>query len=145
MAENLSVSNMVKNKHLSKSISDASWSAFFKWVGNIAERDGFHFHQVAPKNTSQTCSSCGQKAPKKLSLAIRTFKCQACGTSLDRDHNAAINILLRAAAALRGERWVTTLNETRNKNEARDLDLQKATQLLLFDAPTKPKSLGLGS
>ncbi|MDE0016778.1 MAG: transposase [Candidatus Poribacteria bacterium] len=145
VAENLSVSNMVKNKHLSKSISDASWSAFFKWVGNIAERDGFHFHQVDPKNTSQTCSSCGQKAPKKLSLAIRTFKCQACGTSLDRDHNAAINILLRAAAALRGERWVTTLNETRNKNEARDLDLQKATQLLLFDAPTKPKSLGLGS
>ena len=145
VAENLSVSNMVKNKHFSKSISDASWSAFFKWVGNIAERDGFHFHQVDPKNTSQTCSSCGKKSPEKLSLAIRTFNCQACGTSLDRDHNAALNILFRAAAAHRGERWVTTLYETRNKNEARDLDLQKATQLLLFDAPTKPKSLGLGS
>ena len=138
VAENLSVSNMVKNKHLSKSISDASWSTFFKWCGNIAERDGFHFHQVDPKHTSQTCSSCGQKSPKKLSLAIRTFKCSFCGTVLDRDHNAALNILLRAAAAHRGERWVTTLCEARNKNEARDLDLQNATQLTLFSAIASP-------
>ena len=40
------------------------------------------------------------------------------GTSLDRDHNAAINILLRAATALRGERWITDLYEARNTNEA---------------------------
>ena len=146
VAEDLRVSNMVKNKHLSKSISDASWGTFFKWCADIAERDGLHFHQVDPKNTSQTCSSCGKKSPKKLSLAIRTFDCSFCGNpSLDRDHNAAINILFRAAAALRGERWVTTLNETRNKNEARDEGLIDAVQLTLFDALNKPKSLGLGS
>ena len=144
VAEGLRISNMVKNKHLSKSISDASWATFFEWCGNIAERDGFHFHQVDPKNTSQTCSCCGKKSPKKLSLAIRTFNCQSCGNSMDRDHNAAQNILFRAAAALRGERWVTTLTEARNTNEARDLDLQNADQLLLFD-DHKPKSLGLGS
>ncbi len=138
VGENLNTSNMVKNKHLSKSISDASWSTFFAWCGNIAERDGFHFHQVAPKNTSQTCSSCGEKSPKRLSLGVRTFRCQFCGTFLARDHNAAINILLKAAAALRGERWVTTLTETRNKNEARDEGLQNAKQLLLFDAMTSP-------
>ena len=114
VAENLNISNMVKNKHLSKSISDASWGKFFEWAGNIAERDGFHFHQVNPKNTSQTCSACGKKLPKKLSLATRTFECESCGTVLDRDHNAALNILLRAACALRGERWVTNLTETRN-------------------------------
>ncbi|MCY3724463.1 MAG: transposase [Candidatus Poribacteria bacterium] len=114
VAEDLSVSNMVKNKYLSKSISDASWGKFFEWAGNIAERDGFHFHQVNPKNTSQTCSSCGRKAPKKLSLSARTFNCGYCGRSVDRDHNAAINILLRAACAHRGERWVTNLTETRN-------------------------------
>ena len=114
VAEDLSVSNMVKNKHLSKSISDASWSTFFEWCGNIAERDGFHFYQVNPKNTSQTCSACGKKSPKKLSLAIRTFKCRFCGNSIGRDHNAALNILLRAACAHRGERWVTNLYETRN-------------------------------
>ena len=145
VAEDLRVSNMVKNKHLSKSISDASWGTFFEWCADIAERDGLHFHQVDPKNTSQTCSCCGQKAPKKLSLSVRTFNCAYCGTSMDRDHNAAQNILYRAAAALRGERWVTTLIEARNKNEARDSDLQKATQLTLFSSYRFPKSLGLGS
>ena len=114
VAESLRVSNMVQNKHLSKSIADASWGTFFEWCGNIAERDGFHFHQVDPKNTSQTCSACGEKSQKKLSLAIRTFDCQSCGVSLDRDHNAALNILFRAACAHRGERWVTNLYETRN-------------------------------
>ncbi|MCY4571146.1 MAG: transposase [Candidatus Poribacteria bacterium] len=114
VAENLNTSNMVKNKHLSKSISDASWTTFFEWCVSIAERDGLHFHQVDPKNTSQTCSVCGEKSQKKLSLAIRTFDCQFCGTSLDRDHNAALNILFRAACARRGERWVTNLYETRN-------------------------------
>ena len=129
VAENLRVSNMVKNKHLSKSISDASWGTFFEWAGNIAERDGFHFHQVDPKNTSQTCSACGKKAPKKLSLSVRTSNfnhryfelyqsrvvwLKFCGNSIDRDHNAALNILLRAACAHRGERWVTNLYETRN-------------------------------
>ena len=138
VAEDLRVSNMVQNKHLSKSISDASWATFFKWCADIAERDGLHFHQVDPKNTSQNCSCCGQKAPKKLALSVRTYNCGYCGHSMDRDHNAAINILLRAAAALRGERWVTTLCETRNKNEARDAGLQNATQLTLFDAFTSP-------
>ena len=139
VAENLNTSNMVRNKHLSKSISDASWGIFFKWCADIAERDGLHFHQVDPKNTSQTCSSCGQKSPKKLSLAIRTFDCSFCGTSLDRDHNAARNILYKAAAAFRGERWVATLNEARNKNEARDTGFETAEQLLLFnDLLTSP-------
>ena len=133
VAENLRVSNMVKNKHVSKSISDASWATFFEWCASmVSERDGLHFHQVDPKNTSQTCSACGEKSQKKLSLAIRTFNCQFCGNSMDRDHNAAQNILYRAAAALRGERWVTTLSEARNTNEARDAGLQNATQLLLF-------------
>ena len=141
VAENLNTSNMIQNKHLSKSISDASWSTFFEWAGNIAERDGFQFHQVDPKNTSQTCSCCGQKSAKKLSLAIRTFDCSFCGTSLDRDHNAALNILLRAACAHRGERWVTTLYETRNTNKARDAGLENAKQLLLFDGLLQVPSL----
>ena len=138
VAEALSISNMVKNKHLSKSISDASWATFFKWCADIAERDGLHFHQVDPKNTSQIGSCCGQKAPKKLALSVRTFNCGYCGKAMDRDHNAAQNILFRAATALRGERWVATLCEARNKNEARDAGLQGATQLTLFNALTSP-------
>ena len=142
VAEDLRISNMVKNKHLSKSISDASWATFFQWCADIAERDGLHFHQVDPKNTSQTCSCCCQKAPKKLSLSVRTFNCGYCGNSLDRDHNAAINILFRAAAALRGERWVATLNEARNKNEATKISgFKTAEQLLLFNAVNTSPSL----
>ena len=141
VAENLNTSNMIQNKHLSKSISDASWATFFQWAGNIAERDGFHFHQVDPKNTSQTCSCCGKKSAKKLSLAIRTYDCSFCGTSLDRDHNAAINILLRAACAHRGERWVTDLYEARNTNKARDAGFEDAEQLLLFNALLTSPSL----
>ena len=143
VAEDLDISNMVKNKHLSKSISDASWATFFKWCADIAERDGLHFHQVNPKDTSQTCSCCGIKSPKKLSLAIRTFNCQFCGTSLDRDHNAALNILFRAAAALRGERWVTSLYETRNNpSEAFGFN---PDQLSLFDGLIQAHALAWGS
>jgi putative transposase len=144
VTEDLGVSNMVKNKHLSKSISDASWATFFEWAGNIAERDGFHFHQVDPKNTSQICSCCGEKAPKKLALSVRTFNCGYCGFSLDRDHNAALNILFRAAAALRGERWVATLYEARN-NPNKALGFTNAKQLSLFDGLNKPRALARGS
>ena len=104
----------------------------FEWAGNmVSERDGFHFHQVDPKNTSQICSCCGQKAPKKLALSVRTFNCGYCGFSLDRDHNAALNILFRAAAALRGERWVATLYEARN-NPNKALGWTNAKQLVLL-------------
>ncbi len=144
VTEDLGVSNMVKNKHLSKSISDASWATFFEWAANIAERDGFHFHQVDPKNTSQICSCCGEKAPKKLSLSVRTFNCGYCGFSLDRDHNAALNILFRAAAALRGERWVATLYEARN-NPNKAFGWTNAKQLSLFDVLNKPRALARGS
>ena len=143
VAEDLGIANMVQNKHLSKSISDASWGLFFKWCADIAERDGLHFHQVNPKDTSQTCSCCGIKPPKKLSLAIRTFNCSFCGTILDRDHNAALNILFRAAAALRGERWVATLCETRNNpNEA--FGFKNPNQLSLFDGLTQASRFSAG-
>ncbi len=109
VSEDLEVSNMIKNKHLSKSISDASWATFFDWCASIAERDGLHYHKVNPRNTSQTCSFCGVKSAEKLSLVVRTFRCPNCGKTIDRDHNAALNILFRAAEALRGEHWVTDL------------------------------------
>ena len=145
VTEDLGVSNMVKNKHLSKSISDASWATFFEWAANmVSERDGFHFHQVDPKNTSQICSCCGEKAPKKLALSVRTFNCGYCGFSLDRDHNAALNILFRAAAALRGERWVATLYEARN-NPNKAVGFTNAKQLSLFDVINKPRALARGS
>jgi len=114
VAEKLKPSNMVKNRHLAKSISDASWGMFFDWCKWVAKRDGKHFHQVPPHHTSQTCSACCQRSPIKLKLSERVFHCKSCGLKLDRDHNAALNILYRAACALRGEVWDTILCEARN-------------------------------
>ena len=114
VAEKLKPSNMVKNRYLAKSISDASWGLFFDWCGWVAKRDGKHFHQVPAHQTSQTCSECCQKSPVKLKLSERVFHCKFCGLKLDRDHNAALNILHRAACALRGEVWEAILYETRN-------------------------------
>ena len=115
VSEKLKPSNMVKNRYLAKSISDAAWGMFFDWCDWVAKRDGKHFHQVPPYQTSQTCSECCQKSKVKLGLSQRVFHCKSCGNlKLDRDHNAALNILHRAACALRGEVWDTILYETRN-------------------------------
>ena len=114
VAEKLKPSNMVKNRHLARSISDASWGMFFDWCEWAAKRDRKHFHQVPPHHTSQTCSTCCQRSPVKLKLSERLFHCPFCGLKLDRDHNAALNILFRAACTLRGEVWDTILAETRN-------------------------------
>ena len=115
VSENLKTKNMVKNRYLAKSISDAAWGIFFDWCNWVAKRDGKHSHQVPPHNTSQACSECCQKSEVKLKLSDRLFHCKSCGLKLDRDHNAALNILHRAACALRGEVWDTILYETRNQ------------------------------
>ena len=145
VAEALTPANMVKNKNLSKSIYDAAWTTFFECCASIAERDGLHFHQVDARNTSQTCSCCGQKSPKKLTLRDRRFQCGYCGLDMDRDHNAARNILYRAAGVLRGERWVTTLIEARSRELQKIWRLLSPNQTTLFDAMlNNPNLKGLG-
>ena len=89
--EDLQVRNMVKNHKLAKSISDASWSMFRDWVEYFAKVFGKVAIAVPPQYTSQNCSTCG--ATVKKSLSERTHQCSHCGTVLDRDHNAALNIL----------------------------------------------------
>lgn len=88
--EDLKVKNMVKNHHLAKSISDASWSQFCSWLEYFGRVFGVGIIAVPPHYTSQNCSGCGATVLK--SLSTRTHTC-ACGTVLDRNHNAALNIL----------------------------------------------------
>ena len=76
---------------LNKSILDASWSMFRSALCYKAENAGRKFLEVNPAYTSQDCHSCGYRAKKKLS--DRWHLCPKCGVSLDRDMNAAINIL----------------------------------------------------
>jgi len=91
--EDLQVKNMVKNSKLAKSISDAAWSQFAQWLQYLGKVYGKTVVAVAPQYTSQNCSSCGSTVKK--SLSVRTHACK-CGTVLDRDHNAALNILAKA-------------------------------------------------
>jgi len=88
--EDLAVRNLVKNHKLAKSISDVSWSLFAQWLKYFAQVYGRIVVAVPPQYTSQDCSSCGNRIKK--SLSERTHICQ-CGCVLDRDENAAINIL----------------------------------------------------
>ena len=88
--EDLRVRNLVKNRHLAKSISDAAWSLFRQWLEYYAKVLGRIVVAVPPHYTSQRCSSCGEVVKKTLSQ--RTHVCK-CGCTLDRDHNAALNIL----------------------------------------------------
>ncbi|MBW4448095.1 MAG: transposase [Spirirestis rafaelensis WJT71-NPBG6] len=89
--EDLNVKNMVKNRHLAKSISDAGWSTFRQWLEYFGHKYGKVTVAVPPHNTSQNCSNCGLKVKK--SLSTRTHVCPHCGYVEDRDVNASINIL----------------------------------------------------
>src|SRR3990167_2247904 len=92
--ENLNIKNMVKNKYLSKSIHDAGWGMFLNILKCKAESAGRWYQEISPNRTSQKCSFCGKVVKK--SLAVRMHNCPYCGLSLDRDVNAALNILQKA-------------------------------------------------
>ena len=84
---------MVRNRHLAKSISDAGWGRFIGMIAYKAESAGGRVIQVNPRNTTQMCSRCGERVEKTLSNRIH--ECPLCGLKMDRDHNAALNILAR--------------------------------------------------
>jgi putative transposase len=89
--EKLNIRGMLKNHCLSKSIADAAWSQLVSLTSYKAENAGRRAVQVNPRNTSQMCSGCGELA--EIDLSVRIFHCTGCGLVIDRDHNAAINIL----------------------------------------------------
>jgi len=92
--EDLTVNRMLKNRRLSKSISDAAWSSFFSNLFAKAVEAGRIIFAVNPAYTSQTCSDCGYRktGEEKLLLDYRVFDCPSCGLHIDRDLNAALNI-----------------------------------------------------
>jgi putative transposase len=90
--EDLRMSNMLKNHCLAKSISDTSWYQFRIFLEYFGKMFGRITIAVNPAYTSQECSNCGEIVKK--SLSTRTHACK-CGCEMDRDHNAAVNILNR--------------------------------------------------
>jgi putative transposase len=89
--EDLNVREMIQNLPTAKSILDAAWSEFFRQLTYKAEWAGRKLVIVNPAYTSQTCSKCGYR--QKMPLDKRIYCCPKCGQQIDRDHNAAINIL----------------------------------------------------
>jgi putative transposase len=100
--EDLRVANMVKNRHLAKSISDAGWRAFRTWLEYLAMVFGKTVVVVPPEYSTQKCSRCGTLVKKTLSE--RTHICPTCGLVLGRDHNSGKVILSRGLALLQRER-----------------------------------------
>jgi putative transposase len=88
--ERLNIQGMVKNRCLAKSIQDAAWNQLIQFTTYKAANAGRLSVQVDPRGTSQLCSACGAMVLKHLSQRIH--QC-CCGVTLDRDHNAALNIL----------------------------------------------------
>ena len=90
--EDLNIANMLKNHKLAKSIVDASWGILINNTIYKAERAGKYCIKVNPRNTSKQCSYCGN-IMEELSLDIREYHCSKCGLTMDRDDNAAVNVL----------------------------------------------------
>ena len=95
--EDLRIKNLVKNHCLAKSINDAAWYQFREWLEYFGQKMGKITIAVAPHYTSQNCSNCGETVKKTLST--RTHIC-SCGCILDRDENAAINILKKGLSTV---------------------------------------------
>lgn len=92
--EDLKINKMIKDsnekKNLRKTILDSGWNSFTQKLSYKVEETGTRLVKVNPKNTTKMCSNCGLLVPKELSERIH--KC-SCGLILDRDINAALNIL----------------------------------------------------
>jgi putative transposase len=98
--EDLSINRMKESsfKVLNREISDAAWTSFINKLTYKAEWAGKLVVKVNPAYTSQDCSHCGYRVEKKLSTRIH--ECPSCGLVLDRDINAALNILALGTQSL---------------------------------------------
>lgn len=96
--EDLNTAGMVKNHHLAKAVSDAAFGEFRRQLEYKTARTGARLHVVDRwYPSSKICSACGA-VKAKLSLNERVYRCDGCGLVMDRDLNAAVNILVAGSA-----------------------------------------------
>ena len=104
ICEDLAVKNMMKSRHLSKSIASVGWSQFLTMVQYKMERAGKYFRKISRwYPSSQTCGCCGYKNTDVKDLSIRKWICPKCGTWHDRDVNAQQNIYKLGVKMLQDE------------------------------------------
>ena len=94
--ENLEIPNMVRNPHLARAIHEQQWGTLVRMLTYKAESAGGSVVRVPPHHTSRECSACGRR--RDMPLSVRTYRC-SCGLVLDRDVNAARNVLQRGMSA----------------------------------------------
>lgn len=112
-AEDLNVKGIMANHHLAKSVADAGWSEFIRQIKYKSEWNGVHFGQIDRFfPSSKRCHACGW-INQSLTLADREWTCQGCGHVVDRDLNAAQNILLFGTKQIALDRRESTLSEKR--------------------------------
>lgn len=87
-------SNVRPKAALNRALADVAPASFIQTLRYKAERAGGQLIEVPPHGTSKNCSACGEPVAKTLKMRIH--RCLHCGLTMDRDHNAARNILLRA-------------------------------------------------
>ena len=110
IVETLKVKNMVKNRKLSRHISDAAWSKFNLFLGYKAANAGKHSIKIDPwYPSSKTCSCCGFKR-ETMELSVRIWTCEGCRTVHDRDENAATNIRSQGLIAMKAAGLVVSAN-----------------------------------
>ena len=136
--EDLNVAGMVKNRRLARSVSDASLGEFRRQLDYKTARTGAALRVIDRwYPSSKTCSKCG-RVKAKLSLSERVYHCDACGLSIDRDLNAAINIRVAGSAP-------ETVNAHRG-TVSRSNQLGRATRVPLKCEPSKrPSAVRLGA
>ncbi len=96
--ERLNIAGMMKNHHLARTIGEASWGRLVQYLQYEAESAGCVVFGIDPRGTTQECSGCGyiKEGEEKLKLEDRTYHCNNCGLTMDRDENASKVILRRA-------------------------------------------------
>lgn len=125
--EDLNVAGMVKNRHLARSLSDASLGEFRRQLEYKTMRTGASLRVVDRwYPSSKTCSNC-ETVKAKLSLFERVYRCDVCGLSMDRDLNAAINLMVAGSA-------LETLNA--RGGDVRRADVCRATQTPMKREPS---------
>ncbi|NYZ76639.1 transposase [Candidatus Micrarchaeota archaeon] len=102
----------MREQDYGKQINDAGWDMFANMLAYKAEGAGCRVVFVDPRNTTQECSNCGAITEKTLS--DRMHNCPYCGLNIDRDLNAARNILIRATAGQAGSNACNSLQKERD-------------------------------
>jgi len=134
--EDLTIKNMVKDHRVSKSFNDAALRQFRNWLEYFGKISGVPVVLVPPEYTTQECSSCGRLVEK--SLSERTHVCR-CGCVLDRDFNAAKNILSKAFTSLTKTNTVGHTGINASEEDSSTLVLNERWQ----ETSLKEESVGL--